>query len=312
MNLSQALDEFINNARANGLKPPTIAWYASIIKQMVQGIGDIETIDVTTRTMRQYVVELRERTTRYQSAPQRPEEKGAPSEATIAAHLRAIHRFWAWSSDEYDMPNPMKGIKRPKQQKPRPKAITSSDFVKLWQATGEGVAGMRDKALLAMLADTGARIGGLINLRVKDCDVVQRRAIVTEKGNKERVVYFTSYTASLLLKWLYVREVNGEHVFTNLDTGAPLTASGVHQILKRLRAKTNVRGRINPHAFRHAFAREYIRSGGDIATLAKILGHEDVNITASYYAVFDDRELREFHDKHSPMRSLRDELDNEK
>jgi site-specific recombinase XerD len=304
MRLSESLEQFLLNAKANGLRPASVTWYASILNAMIENLGDAQTIAVTPQIMRENIVALRERTSRYKNAPQKPEQDGALSESSIHAHLRAYHRFWAWASDEYNMPNPMKGIKRPKQSKPKPKAIESKDFLTLWYAVEIGEAGIRNKSLLALLADSGARIGGLVGLRVTDCDLIKRRAIVTEKGDKQRLIYFTPFTAKLILYWLSIRSAPSDYIFTNLDNGKPLTISGVHQMLKRLKAKTNVKGRINPHSFRHAFAREYIKNGGDIVTLAELLGHSDINVTASYYAVFDDDELRQFHDDHTQMRIL--------
>ncbi|MCU0476789.1 MAG: tyrosine-type recombinase/integrase, partial [Anaerolineae bacterium] len=77
--------------------------------------------------------------------------------------------------------------------------------------------------------------------------------------------------------------------------------SGVHQMLKRLKAKAGVSGRVNPHSFRHNFAREYLRNGGEVVTLARLLGHEDVNTTAAFYAVFSKDELQSQHMKFSPI-----------
>jgi len=66
-----------------------------------------------------------------------------------------------------------------------------------------------------------------------------------------------------------------------------------------------VSGRCNPHSFRHNFAREYLRNGGDLATLAKLLGHSNISTTASYYAVFASDELAQFHERYSPLKSLK-------
>ena len=63
---------------------------------------------------------------------------------------------------------------------------------------------------------------------------------------------------------------------------------------------------MNAHAFRHGFARHYILSGGDLATLADLLGHSTVAVTKDYYAVFTLRELRRKHSQHSPLAQLRD------
>ncbi len=96
-----------------------------------------------------------------------------------------------------------------------------------------------------------------------------------------------------------------EVVFYNLETLQPLTRNGLYQVLRRMARRAGVKGRFNPHSLRHTFAREYIRAGGDLATLSKLLGHRDVSTTVSHYAVFTDREIAEKHEKYSPARKLR-------
>ncbi|HSN76988.1 MAG TPA: site-specific integrase, partial [Anaerolineae bacterium] len=80
-----------------------------------------------------------------------------------------------------------------------------------------------------------------------------------------------------------------------------LTTEGIRQVLKRLGKKAGVEGPVNPHSFRHGFAREYLLSGGDLATLADIMGHSDVQVTWSSYAIFRTAELAAKHAKHSPI-----------
>lgn len=55
---------------------------------------------------------------------------------------------------------------------------------------------------------------------------------------------------------------------------------------------------------RHAFAREYILNGGDLATLADILGHSDVTVTKQFYSTFQFSELQEKHQRYSPVARL--------
>jgi len=110
----------------------------------------------------------------------------------------------------------------------------------------------------------------------------------------------------MLRAWLLVRPGGSDALFVNLSTGQALTESGVSQVLKRLKRRAGVRGRVNPHAFRHGFAREYLKNGGDLATLAKLLGHKDINTTTDFYAVFSEDELAELHEKFSPLRALRE------
>lgn len=220
--------------------------------------------------------------------------------ASVNGHVTALHAFWAWVASEYQRPNPMRGIRRPRPIHPEPKTISPADFVRLLQH-----ANTRDAALLCFFADTGARLGGVVNLQITDLDIEHKQAIVWEKGGKRRRVYFTSFTAGLLTRWMLTRVSDSDYVFTNQHTGDGLTASGIEQVLKRLKKRAGVKGRVNPHAFRHHFAREYILNGGDVVTLARLLGHEQVTTTAAYYAVFSDDELGDLHGRYNPMKRLR-------
>lgn len=301
MNLSSALDDFILSCEADGLNTKTIRWYKSILGRMVGTLGDVPLSSISRRDMREYVVSLREAQQRYTDAPQKPIQRGGFSPDSLAGFVTALHRFWSWAAAEYSASNPMEGIKRPKRQKPTPKAVEAGDFKKLFDACGHDLEGVRNRAMLAVLGDTGCRLGGLLSMDMDTLSLTKRRAVVFEKFGKERTVYMTKFTAALLAVWIAHGGVREGAIWRNINTGGPLTESGVNQALKRLKKAAKIKGRCNPHAFRHRFAREYINNGGDISTLAKILGHESVDITAKYYAVFDDDELHDFHDRFTPM-----------
>jgi site-specific recombinase XerD len=94
----------------------------------------------------------------------------------------------------------------------------------------------------------------------------------------------------------------GDWVFPSHKTCEQLTVSGVNQVLKRLKKRAGVTGRANPHAFRHGFAKDYLMAGGDLASLADLMGHESVETTKSFYAVFEQEDLRRKHDHFSAAR----------
>lgn len=305
MKLETALNEYLLACRADGLRPATLQWYRSLLTVFVQTMDGAALEDVTPRQIRQYIVALEDRTERYTDAPQKPAQRGGLSRASIAAHVRALHAFWAWAEREYQLKrNPMRNVKRPRTVDPDPKAISGPDFVKLVNATERSRWGERDRAILVFLADTGCRLGGLVSLTMENLFIDEQRAIVREKGQKSRVVVFTAYTARILTQWLAVRDSSTRYVFVSQQTGARLTESGINQLLKRLKARAGVTGRVNPHSFRHGFAREYLLNGGDLVTLARLLGHSDISTTAAYYAVFSQDELADLHEKHSPLKTL--------
>lgn len=303
MKLSTAVNEFLIANEADGIKATTNNWYRSLLKHFTDAYPDKDLEEVTTKQVRRYLINIR---------------RQFDSEDTVNAHMRALHRFWRWCGQEYEIKSPMRNIRYPSQPKQfRPKAIETTDIVKLFEAAGKADdpdQAVRDRAIIALLVDTGIRAAGVVRLNVTDLDFDKRRAVVLEKGDKVRSVPFSPYTGELINRWIKIKRPNRQ-LFYNMRTYKRLTVSGLYQILKRLKTKADLPGRANPHAFRHAFAREYLRSGGDLATLSRLMGHEDISTTASYYAVFTENEVSEEHQEHSQIRHLldnsNDKLDSE-
>lgn len=311
MKLEQAVRQFIDAAEADGLRPKTVAWYRTMLQPLVKMYGGHEVTTITPVNLRQCITELRNRDVRYESgAASRPAAPGGLRQDTIAAHVRGFHRFWNWATAEYSLPgNPMANIKRPPMIEPKPKGITPEDFEALFLATWKGEArrGKRNRAILAFLYDTGCRAGGLLSLERDRLDLLNRRAIVREKGNKERTVFFGHETADLLREWLAVHPGTTSAVFCSIHhrgSGQPMSDTSLNTMLERLKAAAGVKGRVNPHSFRHAFAREFVKNGGDLSMLQKIMGHSDVSVTARYYAVFSVDELADSHDQFTPGQVL--------
>lgn len=300
--LNDAVMDYLQIKRANGRADATAKWYESILGALVQHFGEGRAVDaITGRDMTRYILGLRERGTRYTDAPQRPEEQGGLSSYSIQSHIRALKAFWLFATDEYMLErDPMRNIKTPRLPPPKPKAIPPRDVIKLLQVCGEDDQGHRNRAMILFLADTGARVGGLCSLSFDNLDIFHRYATVTEKGGEQRKVFFTYYTSLMLGRWLQVRETDAPQIFTSITTGRGLSESGVYQVLKRLGKRAGV-GVYNPHAFRDGFAVAWIKAGGDLATLARLLGHKDVKVTADHYALFADDELQEVKSTINPL-----------
>ncbi|MDX2137965.1 MAG: tyrosine-type recombinase/integrase [Chloroflexota bacterium] len=302
MSIQSAFDDFILALMADGLKPKTIAWYKTLLIHLIEAFPDKQLSDITTRDLRVYIVGLRTKTTHWNGS-QRREQPGGFSEDTINAHVRALHKFWKWCSKEYRLPNPMAEIRYPKKPDAKPKNVEMPDVLKLFDACGGSRASARDRAILAFLIDTGCRAGGVVGLLRANIDLAEQKALVTEKGGKTRTVYFIKATALLLEAWIQTR-APVQHLFYNLETLEPLTTFGLRSLLKRLAKRAGVVGRVNPHSFRHSFAREYLRAGGDLSTLSRLMGHRDVTTTVHHYAIFTQDEVKEAHEKYSPARLL--------
>lgn len=123
------------------------------------------------------------------------------------------------------------------------------------------------------------------------------------KGEKERVLPLSAWTAKLLLVYLAKEQpaVESASVFVEAD-GLPVTSHAVQQQLRRL--GRSFKFQVNAHRFRHSGAIEYLRSGGDSLFLQYLLGHSDLAMTKRY-AQIAGVDLKAAHQRFSPGDRLR-------
>lgn len=294
MRLSEAIERLANATRADGRSSETVLAYRKKLKPLVNFLNDAFIESITADDLRQYIVSLMDRRL---------------SIFTIAGHVRAAKRLFNFlESEGFISESPMRKIHTPRPKASEPKAVEMSDFLALLRATqGNSVIELRDRAIILMLADTGCRVGGLCNLRARDIDFDAGLITLREKGDKTRLVPFSSTTREAIMAWLAVRPATDDDwLFVSLSKKPTwkLSTSGVIQMLKRRARNIGIIGRVNPHAFRHFFAREFLLRGGDLATLSDLLGHSSVEVTKSNYAIFTVKELQEQHQRYSPVARL--------
>ncbi len=58
-------------------------------------------------------------------------------------------------------------------------------------------------------------------------------------------------------------------------------------MVRRLKARVGVTGRLSPHSLRHTFARSYLVNGGDAFSLQRVLGHTTLDMVKRYVALAD-------------------------
>lgn len=305
MMLSQAIDRLCRATLAEGRSKRTAAGYRSSLGYLLDFLGDRDVAGITLDDLRSYAAELRSRQTRYANNPYAKTQDGGLSAFSIASYLRGVKRLFNWLTEEGVLStNPAQRLRVMTPKRREPKSLDVTDFVRLLDATqGSEPTQVRDRALLIFLADTGARAGGVCHLHVDDVDLDAMGATLTEKGEATRVVPFSDKTRDAVAAWLAVRPaVANTWLFVTLGRrsfGERLTEEGLKEVTRRLGKRAGVTGPVSPHSFRHCFAREYLRNGGDIATLSGILGHADAAVTLRYYSVFSDQELAPFHKKFS-------------
>lgn len=150
--------------------------------------------------------------------------------------------------------------------------------------------GQRDRAMLAMLYNTGARVSEVIGLRIEDAILEHSPSVhIHGKGRKQRSVPLWRSTAELMRKWKRHLNLaaNDCYLFPNRG-GTLMTRSNVTQRLAlavgaAAKQHPQLRTRaISPHSIRHTTAMHLLQSGVDITVIALWLGHESPTTTHMY------------------------------
>ncbi len=239
-----------------------------------------------------------------------PQSRGLTGH-TINCYLRAIRAFWTWlTTEEFIETNPFDRITVPKAPK---KVITpfSDDQLRSFFEVidAKSPIGFRDLALTQILLDTGVRVTELTGLETEDVNLVQRCLKVHGKGDKERIVPFGVTIQKALAKYVNKHRPNplyplSDNLFLTRN-GMPLTPNRVQSMIEMYATKAGIQGvRASPHTFRHTFAISYLRNGGDVFTLQRILGHETLDMVRNYVTLAQT-DLQEAHLRCSPVDNLK-------
>lgn len=150
-------------------------------------------------------------------------------------------------------------------------------------------SGRRDRVLLLLLYNTGARASEIAGLRIQDVSSESRASVhIRGKGRKNRSVPLWQKTAKLLRSWLKQLDGTPDSPLLPNARGNPLTRSGIAQRLqyavqRSIPEEPSLRSlRISPHLIRHTTAMHLLQSGVDLSVIAMWLGHESTQTTHQY------------------------------
>lgn len=231
------------------------------------------------------------------------EEDRGNSPRTRNARLAAIHSFFHYLS--FQEPQFSDLIQRVLviptkrwEQKPidflepdEVEAVLSAPDLSTW-------GGRRDRALFALMAQTGLRVSEVITLRCNDIVLGKNAQVQCQgKGRKQRSVPLTKQVAKTLRDWLREHRADpAAPLFPNARSKA-LSRDGVTYLLKKhvkvaaQQCPSLVNKKISPHVLRHTAAMNLHRHGIDQTVLALWLGHESVESTQCY--IHADLELKQ-------------------
>jgi integrase/recombinase XerD len=320
MQASKAVEGFILSKLGDGLSPNTARIYRWCLSKLVTFIGDKDAETITTADLRAWMAYLRND---YQNASQ-----SRKSERLSASSLQdmwtAAKSFCRWCAETLNAPNAADGLKRPEGESPvivpfsedeirallkMAQTITTqaSDRRKTFAMRAPNAK--RNTAIILTLLDTGLRLGELCRLQVGDVDLTTGAVQVSPFGSgrktKARQVYLGK--AARRAVWLYLSSRDDLGAGCNADARAPvfitdenraMTENSVSLFLRGLGARAGI-AHVHAHRFRHTFAIQFLRGGGDVFSLQRMLGHSTMEMVRRYLALADADDA-EAHRRASP------------
>jgi integrase/recombinase XerD len=154
----------------------------------------------------------------------------------------------------------------------------------------------RDRAMIMILLRTGMRIGELLNTKMPDLHLRDRRIDIYEgeKNRLGRVVYLSDDAMSAVTVWLRIREPHKEVLFYAQGRNT-MSYSTARQIFENYLKKAGlVHKGYSLHALRHTFASELLNAGMRIECLQPLLGHSSLDVTRRYARLTDKTREEEY------------------
>jgi integrase len=228
------------------------------------------------------------------------------SKPTVKQHLAALRMLFDWLVVGHTLNvNPAHAVRGSKYvvKKGKTPVLTADEArILLDRIDTSTVMGLRDRALIALMAYTFARVGAALAMKVEDYFIQGRRGWVRlqEKGGKRHEVpanhnpyeYLEAYIKGAVLhvepKSILFRTVAGK---TGRLTESPMSQADAYRMIRRRARDAGIKTKIGNHTFRATGITAYLQNGGKLEIAHQIAAHESSRTTGLYGRRDDDVNL---------------------
>lgn len=231
-----------------------------------------------------------------------PLSKGSP--ATFNRPYSNLSCFFNWAvTNEYMEKNPLKmtGLKK-KRDEGKIRNIPEDIIKKVLESIDINTyIGLRDYTLILLTLDTGIRPSEACGVELRDLDLEHSELTIRKEVAKTRVkrVLPLSYqTTEIFRKFTSIRNSDwNNYIFLTID-GEQFSTNAWEFRTQYYSDKVGYY--FTPYDFRHTFAILYLKNGGNVFALQKLLGHKDLTMTKRYVN-FAQSDIVEQHISASPV-----------
>lgn len=215
--------------------------------------------------------------------------------ASVSRKRSALRRFFGFLAAEGIRPdNPVLLIAGVKPGRALPGTLSPGEVDRLLAIVDADLAEeptsqrIRLKAMMELLYGSGLRATELVSLPRNAIRPPQPYAIVTGKGNRERLVPLSPAALAAVEAQLLLVPKDSRYLFPSRN--GHFTRVRLFQLVKAVAGRAGIDPRrVSPHVLRHAFATHMLANGADLRALQTLLGHADISTTERYTHVDSGR-----------------------
>jgi site-specific recombinase XerD len=211
-------------------------------------------------------------------------ERGYKS-TTLARVISSLKHFFEFAVERGELDaSPAAHVRTPKQPQRLPVYLVQQELARLLASPDvKSPMGLRDRAILTLLANTGARLSEVVGLNLRDLDLSNRAVRVFGKGRKERIIPLNAMAMQALNDYLNARLLSDSSALFLNKRGGRLTGRSVENIVRKYALKSGIfKSGMSPHKLRHTFATLLHAHEVDLIEIKALMGHANIASTQIY------------------------------
>ncbi len=252
-------DQFMQSRRAKEVSPTTVRFYQVKLGRF---LAEVDPTKAKQHDIERFLLQF-------------------PNPGNRHGYYQVIKTFYAWLEMMHGIPDPTNNMTAPKVGSLMLPTLTGDQVMQLINATENA----RDKAIIAVLTESGLRLSELANIKLQDIHWDNHTLQVIGKGKKEALAPFGNLSEEYLKQWLSEHNPNG--------TIWGINANGIRTAFRRLEAKTGIT--CNPHTFRRTFAILLRKAGIDTMTIKELGRWESLELVQRYTRSFSFQDSMKFY-----------------
>jgi integrase len=227
---------------------------------------------------------------------------------TAKQRLAAVRALFDWLVTGQVVPvNPAASVRGPTyaQRRGKTPVLDAAEARTLLDSIDvSSPVGLRDRALIALMIYSFARVGAALSMRVEDVFTQNRRLWIRlhEKGGKEHALPCHHALEEALHAYLDGTGIAADpkgSLFRTIGRGtgqltrAPLAQANAHAMIRRRAQAAGIKTPIGNHSFRATGITTFLKNGGTLENAAAIANHASTRTTQLYDRRRDDIDLAE-------------------